>query len=140
LETEFSLLNARLAEKADNLELCEEQIWELFGQFQGIEWTGSIKYPDSFNMRDVEREYRELNLAKTAATSPEAMAVIDYRVRELLDDPNLPEEPASHLVSQGLPASGPVKTGPVDPLPAMNTTNPTARPRRYFSTTTTGLE
>jgi len=140
LETEFQLLNAKLAEKADNLELCEEQLWELFGLFQGIEWTGSVKYPDSFSMRDVEREYRELNLAKTAATSPEAIAVIDYRVRELLDDPNLPEEPASHLVSQGLPAAGPVKTGPVDPLPAFNITNPSLRPRRYFSTTTTGLE
>jgi len=140
LETEFQLLNARLAEKADNLELCEEQLWELFSLFQGIEWTGSIKYPDSFSMRDVEREYRELTLAKTAASSPEAIAVIDYRVRELLDDPNLPEEPASHLVAQGLPASGPVKTGPVDPLPAQNITNPSLRPRRYFSTTNTGLE
>ena len=140
LETEFQLLNARLAEKADNLELCEEQLWELFSLFQGIAWTGSIKYPDSFSMRDVEREYRELTLAKTAASSPEAIAVIDYRVRELLDDPNLPEEPASHLVAQGLPASGPVKTGPVDPLPAQNITNPSLRPRRYFSTTNTGLE
>ena len=140
LETEFQLLNARLAEKADSLELAEEQIWQLFAEFQGITWNGYIKYPDSFNMRDVEREYRELNLAKSAATSPEAIAVIDYRVRELLDDPNLPQEPETHLEAQGLADSGPIRTGPVDPLPAANSTNPALRPRRYFSTTTTGLE
>jgi hypothetical protein len=140
LQTEFELLNARLAEKADSLELAEEQIWELFALFQGLDWIGYVKYPDSFNMRDVEREYRELNLAKTAATSPEALAVIDYRVRELLDDPNLPEEPISHLEAQGLSKAGPMKTGPVDPLPAFNLTNPSLRPRRYYSTTTTGLE
>jgi hypothetical protein len=140
LETEFQLLNARLSEKADSLELAEEQLWLLFAAFQGLDWQGSIKYPDSFSMRDIEREYRELNLAKTAATSPEAMSVVDYRVRELLDDPNLPLEPITHLVSQGYTAQGPVKTGPVDPLPADNTTNPALRPRRYYSTTNTGLE
>ena len=35
METEFQLLNARLAEKADNLELAEEQLWTLFAQYQG---------------------------------------------------------------------------------------------------------
>jgi hypothetical protein len=132
METEFQLLNARLSEKADSLELAEEQIWKLFAQYQGREFTGSVKYPDSFSMRDVQREYNELVTAKNAASSQEALAVIDYRVRELLDDPSLPEEPASHLTSQGFTPIGPQKTGP--------STTPNSRPRRYFSSTTTGLE
>lgn len=132
METEFQLLNARLAEKADALELAEEQIWKLFGIYQGADFAGYIKYPDSFSMRDVQREYNELNSAKTAASDPATLALVDYRVRELLDDPNLPAEPATHLSSQGLNEAGPQKTGP--------TTVPGARPRRYFSSTTTGLE
>jgi hypothetical protein len=100
--------------------------------YQGKTWTGSIKYPDSFSIRDIQREYTELVTAKSAATSPEAMAVIDYRVRELLDDPNLPSEPETHLTAQGWATQGPQKTGP--------STAPNARPRRYFSSTTTGLE
>lgn len=132
METEFQLLNARLSEKADSLELAEEQIWRLFGLYQGRAWEGAVKYPDSFSMRDVQREYNELVTAKTASSSQEALAVIDYRVRELLDDPNLPAEPATHLAGQGFTPSGPQKTGPL--------TQAGARPRRYFSSTTTGLE
>jgi hypothetical protein len=132
LETEFQLLNARLAEKADSLENAEEQLWRLFGDYQGRIFDGYVKYPDSFNMRDVQREYNELVTAKNAATDPATLSLIDYRVRELLDDPNLPLEPATHYAGQGIPSSGPLKTGP--------TANPTARPRRYFSSTTSGLE
>jgi Phage portal protein, SPP1 Gp6-like len=92
LETEFQLLNARLSEKADGLELAEEQLWRLFGMYQGRSWDGFIKYPDSFSMKDVQREYTQLQTAKAAATGPEVFQVIDYRLRELLDDPSLPEE------------------------------------------------
>jgi len=132
METEFQLLNARLAEKADMLELAEEQLWDLFAEYQGLNANVGIKYPDSFSIRDVQREYTELGAAKTASSSAEALAVIDYRVRELLDDPTLPDEPITHLAAQGYSSQGPDKTGP--------TTIPGARPRRYFSSTTTGLE
>jgi hypothetical protein len=132
LQTEFELLNARLSEKADSLELAEEQLWKIFGLYQGKDWNGAIKYPDSFSIRDIQREYNELVTAKNAATSPEAIAVIDYRVRELLDDPNLPDEPATHVLAQGYSSAGPQKTGP--------SSQAGARPRRYFSSTTTGLE
>ena len=131
LETEFQLLNARLSEKADCLELAEEQLWTLFGYYQGTEFTGSIKYPDNFSIRDVQREYTELNTAKSAASSPEVLSVIDYRLRELLDDPQLPAEPITHVTAQGFTAEGPQKTGPQ---------SAGQRPRRYFSSTTTGLE
>ena len=131
METEFQLLNARLSEKADCLELAEEQIWRLFGEFQQTPFTGSVKYPDNFSIRDVQREYTELNTARSAASSPEVLAVIDYRLRELLDDPSLPPEPITHITAQGFTEAGPKLTGPAAPG---------TRPRRYFSSTTTGLE
>lgn len=90
LEVEFSLLNARLSEKADQMELAEEQLWKLFGLYQGREWQGEIDYPGSFNVRDTQREYQQLASAKSAATSPEAIRIIDFRLRELLEDPSLP--------------------------------------------------
>jgi hypothetical protein len=90
LETEFQLLNAKLSEKAQNLELAEEQIWELWCDYQGQQWMGSIDYPDTFNIRDKNREFEELNSAKTAATSPAVLAVIDYKLMEALDEE--PEE------------------------------------------------
>ena len=89
LEVEFSLLNSRLAEKADNMELAEEQLWKLFGLYQGREWQGEIEYPGNFNVRDTLREYQELTQAKSAATSAEALEIIDFKLRKLLDDPRL---------------------------------------------------
>ncbi len=91
METEFQLLNARLSEKASNLELAEEQLWRLFGMYQGREWNGEIEYPSSFSIRDDQRQYQQLGQAKSAATSPEALAIIDFRIREMLEDPTLPE-------------------------------------------------
>ena len=90
LETEFQLLNAKLSEKADNLELAEEQIWELWCRYQGQQWMGKIEYPGSFNIRDTNREIDELLKAKQAATSPAVTAVVDYKLMEMLDEE--PEE------------------------------------------------
>lgn len=90
MEVEFSLLNARLSEKADQMELAEEQLWNLFAAYQGTVWDGEVEYPGSFNVRDLQREFQQLQVAKSAATSPEAIAVIDFRLRELLEDPRLP--------------------------------------------------
>ena len=52
LQTEFELLNARLSEKADNLQIAEEQIFRLYALFQNANFDGEISYPDSFNIRD----------------------------------------------------------------------------------------
>ena len=52
LQTEFELLNARLSEKADNLQIAEEQLFKLYAQFQNVKYDGEINYPDSFNIRD----------------------------------------------------------------------------------------
>jgi hypothetical protein len=84
METEFQLLNARLAEKADHLELAEEQMWTLFAQYQGRTWMGSIEYPGSFNIRDVGREFEQLKTARDTATDPAVLRVIDYKLVEAM--------------------------------------------------------
>ena len=86
LETEFQLLNAKLATKADNLELAEEQIWRLFGIYQNKEWDGEIQYPDNFNIKDEEREMDTLVKAKSAASDPRVLNVIDHEIIEILGE------------------------------------------------------
>lgn len=86
METEFQLLNARLSEKADNIELAEEQLWKLFAEYMGYTWDGSIEYPGSFNMRDTVREIDQLVKAKSAATDPRVLQVIDHEIVEILGE------------------------------------------------------
>ena len=85
LETEFQLLNARLSEMGDSLELAEEQIWRLWCQYQGYAYDMSIEYPDTFNIRDSGNEIKQLQEAKNAATSPAVLAAIDRKIVEWLD-------------------------------------------------------
>jgi hypothetical protein len=92
MQTEFQLLNAKLAEKADNLELAEEQMWKIFAEYQGTEWDGEIDYQDSFSINDEEAEYTKLQTAKSAATGAEALAVIDAALIALIQDDLSPEE------------------------------------------------
>ena len=66
METEFQLLNARLSEKGDNLELAEEQIWQLFSLYQSAQWDGAVEYPDSFNLRDTKNDLELYLNASTA--------------------------------------------------------------------------
>jgi hypothetical protein len=100
MQTEFQLLNAKLSEKADNLELAEEQLWSIFAKYQGTEWTGHVEYPGSFNIRDVENNMQTLKTAKETATDPGVYKVIDYQILELLGK----EEPAKYLTNEdGLP-------------------------------------
>lgn len=86
METEFQLLNAKLAEKADNLEQAEEQIWILWAEYMGCVWDGEIEYEDSYSIQDEQQEYIKLQTAKSAATGPEALAVIDQMIIELVTD------------------------------------------------------
>ena len=83
-EQEFQLLNAKLSEKADSLQLTEEQIWQWFSYYQGAEWAGKIEYPNSFNIRDTRAEVDQLLKAKQAATDPVVLRVIDGEILELL--------------------------------------------------------
>lgn len=85
-EQEFQLLNARLSEKADNIELTEEQIWQWYSQYQGYEWDGKIEYPESFAIRDTYNEIEALVRAKQAATDPRVFNIIDHELIELLGE------------------------------------------------------
>ena len=124
METEFQLLNAKLSEKADMMELAEEQIWRLFGRYQGRVWDGEIEYPGSFNIRDAEREFAQLAAAKSAATDPVVLRIIDEHLVEMLDeekerlpfiDPN-PEPgrlyPDGEEINANLPAAYQLATNP----------------------------
>lgn len=85
-EQEFALLNAKLSEKADNLELVEEQIWQWYCLYQGKQWMGKIEYPGSFNIRDTDAEVDRLVKARQAATDPRVLNVIDHEILEALGE------------------------------------------------------
>jgi len=97
METEFSLLNARLSEKADNLELAEEQMWTLWCEYMGQQWNGEIEYPGSFNIRDTDKEITQLQQAKAAATNPKVFDLIDGKIAEFLG-----EDPAVYFAADML--------------------------------------
>jgi len=105
MRTEFELLNAKLSEKADNLELAEEQIWKLYAEYQGTEFDGEVEYPGSFNIQDTQDEINQLVKAKQAATNPKVFNIIDGRIVELLgeeEDIVFAEDMAN--AAEGLPA------------------------------------
>lgn len=84
METEFQLLNAKLSSLADNLELAEEQIWQIFAFYLGTTWNGSVEYPGSFNIRDTGTEIKNLQIAKATASDPALLAEIDEQLAEAL--------------------------------------------------------
>ena len=88
LQTEFELLNARLSEKADHLELAEEQLFKIFAEFQGKEFDGEINYPDSFNIRDYASDLVFYQQAKAINVgSPTLNKEIDKEIaRSIVDD------------------------------------------------------
>jgi hypothetical protein len=84
LETEFALLNAKLGTFANNLELCEEQLWKLFCEYQQLPYVIDIEYPGSFELHDVDNEINQLQVAKSAATNPQILAAIDAKILDWL--------------------------------------------------------
>ncbi len=99
MQTEFQLLNAKLSEKADNLELAEEQLWRLFALYLDKSWDGEISYPGSFNIQDTHNEFTQLQTAKSATENPQVIALIDQRIVELLG-----EDPAEYLKESSVTA------------------------------------
>jgi hypothetical protein len=88
LQTEFELLNARLSEKADNLEIAEEQLFRLYSMFQDTDFDGEINYPDSFNIRDYATDLIFYQQAKSInVQSPTLNKEIDKEIaRAVVDD------------------------------------------------------
>ena len=88
LQTEFELLNARLSEKADNLQLAEEQLFKLYAEFQNTTFDGEINYPDSFNIRDYASDLVYFQQAKSMNIgSPTFSKEVDKEIaRAVVDD------------------------------------------------------
>ena len=87
MATEFQLLNAKLSEKADLLELAEEQLWLLFCQWQEITADVEIFYPDSFDLRDYDKELMFLQQLRSTGVKSVTMAMeIDKKIADLLLD------------------------------------------------------
>ncbi len=88
LQTEFELLNARLSEKADNLQITEEQLFRLYAIFQNRKFDGEIDYPDSFNIRDYASDLMFYQQAKSInVKSPTLSKEIDKEIaRAVIDD------------------------------------------------------
>ena len=85
MATEFQLLNARLSQKADLLELAEEQIWRMWALWQNIIFDGVIDYPDSFNISDKENTIALLKQAKeTNPSNTELLKQIDLMLAKAL--------------------------------------------------------
>jgi len=91
MQTEFQMLNARLSEKADILELAEEQIWALFCIWQGVTPDVQVFYPDSFDVRDYPNELTFLQGAKASGVNSRTFQQeVDKRIADLvLDDEEL---------------------------------------------------
>jgi hypothetical protein len=86
METEFTLLNSKLAEMADNLELAEEMIWRLFCEYQAQPFDVEVDYPDSFAIHDKSREITDLQTLSTCgSTDPRVLAGITASILDLLE-------------------------------------------------------
>ena len=88
LQTEFELLNARLSEKADNLQLAEEQLFRIYSEYQNAKFDGEINYTDSFNIRDYATDLLFFQQAKSInVPSPTLNKEIDKEIaRAVVDD------------------------------------------------------
>ena len=82
---ESRILSQKLAEKSHNLAHAEEQLWSLFGMWEGTEWTGEVVYPDTFDARDQTVTLQNIKLAKEGGiTNPKLLKAMDNIVAEVL--------------------------------------------------------
>ena len=87
LQTEFELLNARLSEKADNLQIAEEQLFRCYAMFQNSTFDCEISYPDSFNIRDYATDLVYYQQAKAMSIgSPTFMKEVDKEIARAVVD------------------------------------------------------
>ena len=91
MQTEFQLLNAKLSEKADILELVEEQLWSIFAAWQDTTSDVEVFYPDSFDLRDYPQELQFLQQVKASGVkSATLQKAVDGKIADLvLDDEEL---------------------------------------------------
>jgi len=89
MQTEFQMLNAKLSEKADILELAEEQLWAFYCKWQEHNTHEvTISYPDSFDLRDYAQELQFLQQVRASGVKSVTMLrEVDKQIADLvLDD------------------------------------------------------
>jgi hypothetical protein len=91
MQTEFQMLNAKLSEKADLLELAEEQMWRFVCRWLDVTPDVEVFYPDSFDVRDYEKELLFLQQMKASGVrSSTLQQEVDKQIADLvLDDDKL---------------------------------------------------
>jgi len=91
MQTEFQMLNAKLSEKADLLELAEEHLWTYFCNWLDVTPDVEVFYPDSFDIRDYDKELMFLQQMRSSGVrSVTLMQEIDKQIADLvLDDDKL---------------------------------------------------
>jgi hypothetical protein len=135
IQTEFTLLNARLSNIADNLELAEEQIWQIIYTYMGATWDGKITYPDNFALHNRDNELSQLKIASEIVQDPVKRALIENEVMDTLDiestEHELEEEyaeqegvapPNEELITRIYPDGAPISPD-LPPAYALATTN-----------------
>jgi len=89
LRTEFELLNARLSEKSQLIQLAEEQLWRLFAEWQETTFDGEIEYPESFDIRDWATDLELLQQAKASNIPSDTFAKeINKQIAKTVIDDN----------------------------------------------------
>ena len=83
MQTEFLLLDAKLCEKAKNLQLAEEQIWRLWALWQNEVFDGTIKYPMAFHIRD---KNIDVNILKTVSETAKNIALADVGTQTIVNN------------------------------------------------------
>jgi hypothetical protein len=104
ISVEFQLLNARLSSIADNLELAEENIWEIVYAYMGYAWDGKIDYPDNFALHNTDNELDQFAKIKALSSRTEVQTEIDSRIAEMLDIEMLEAELGTEQQLEGEPA------------------------------------
>jgi hypothetical protein len=87
MQTEFQMLNAKLSEKADLLQLAEEQLFVLFCDWQDIAPDVEIFYPDAFDLRDYDKELMFLQQMRSTGVKSATLSMeIDKKISDLILD------------------------------------------------------
>jgi len=82
---EFNETNRTLAEHADEIEMAENQIHRIWHAWLGIEWQGTVDYPDDFSVESFADELDIVLKAKQTIRSPTFKREVEKRlVRKML--------------------------------------------------------
>jgi hypothetical protein len=90
LELEFRQMNSALAEKADNIEEAHEAIVRFYAKWQSTEASGTIDYPDDFNVEDLAQDLENAIEATALRISP----LFNVEMKKRLVRVALPKLPA----------------------------------------------